>query len=420
MNFAEAERIYENSIKIIKLNQHEKGGFYASPPGTRYHFIYPRDHSVDILGAIAAGLLGEAKKALEFILNAQKPLGEFSQRYDVDGNDASYKDLQIDGNGLVLFAMGKYFDATTKSSTGAEDVDFVREQWDKVEKAVGFILMNKNEEVGLIHTINSIHEYPAYEHGFEIYANCACCAGILAAVRMGRSIGKKVDTWKVEAEKIKESIITRLYSSRRRSFIKCIRVKDRYSKPIGYDAFASVVIDVDVVEYSPAYFELISDYDIKIKSTVKRIHENLWDKEIGGLNRYPEYWGRNNGGYGPWCHFTCQLANHFVETNNMDMAKLYLGWVVDMAHEQLLPEHISTIERFELWLEDYTNARILRDSKMTMIQNVKSHPKWKDGLAYVTIPLIWPHAEYIRAYSNFKNKFLKGHFAVRGNTADLI
>ena len=407
MNQVEALKLYENSLKILKENQHENGGFYASPPGTRYPFIYPRDHGVDILGAVAGGLMEEAKKALNFILKAQKPSGEFSQRYDVDGNDASYKDLQIDGNGLVLFALGKYFKATGGAFfKEMADKEFVYEHWETIVKAVDFILRNKNEEVDLVHTINSIHEYPAYEHGFEIYANCACCAGIFAAVKMGEALGKDVSEWQVEAEKIKEAILTRMYSPRRRSFIKCIRVKEKSSNPIGYDAFASSVIDVDAVEYSPAYFELIDESDIKNISTVKRIHDHLWDKEIGGLNRYPEMWDRNNGGYGPWCHFTCQLANHYTANDNQDMAEMYLGWVVEMAHNYQLPEHISTIERFEMWLEDYSNAKILRDSKLTMIENTRNHPKWKDGLAYVTIPLIWPHAEYIRAYINYTDKFL--------------
>lgn len=406
LNLIEAEKLYENSVKILKNNQHEKGGFYASPPGTRYPFIYPRDHSVAILGCIDAEMLEEARRGLEFVLNSQKPLGEFSQRYDIDGNDASYKDLQIDGNGLVLFAMGKYFEATGGLFfESMADRTFVEKHWETIKKAVEFILMNKNEEVDLIHTVNSIHEYPAYEHGFEIYANSACCAGILAAVKMGEALEEDVATWKAEAKKIKEAILTRMYSPRRRSFIKCIRVKEKSSNPIGYDAFASSVIDVDVVEYAPAYFELIDHYDIKNRYTVRRIHEELWDKEIGGLNRYPEMWDRNNGGYGPWCHFTCQLASHYVEIDDQDMAEMYMGWVVDMAHNYQLPEHISTIERFEMWHEDYTNAKILRDSKLTMIEHVRNHPKWKDGMAYVTVPLIWPHAEYIRTYKNYMEKF---------------
>lgn len=406
MNRLQAHKLYENSVKILKENQHEKGGFYASPPGTRYPFIYPRDHSIAILGAVSAGMMDEAKRGLEFVLNAQKPLGEFSQRYDTDGNDASYKGLQIDGNGLVLFALGKYFQASGGAFfENMADKAFIEKHWETVEKAVNFILMNKNEEVDLIHTINSIHEYPAYEHGFEIYANSACCGGIFEAIKMGEALDKETSDWKIEAEKIKEAIMTRLYSPRRRSFIKCIRVKDKSSNPIGYDAFASSVIDVDAVEYAPAYFELIEENNTKVISTVKRIHENLWDKELGGLNRYPIHWDRNNGGYGPWCHFTCQLANHYTAVDDQDMAETYLGWVVDMAYNYLLPEHISTIERFEMWYEDYTNAKILRDSKLTMIENTRNHPKWNDGLAYVTMPLIWPHAEYIRAYVNYTNKY---------------
>ena len=73
-----------------------------------------------------------------------------------------------------------------------------------------------------------------------------------------------------------------------------------------------------------------------------------------------------------------------------------------------LPEHISTVERFEMWLEDYTNAKILRDSKLTMIENIKAHPKWKEGFAYVTMPLIWPHAEFIKAYNNYRKRFNLG------------
>lgn len=401
LNLKKAEKLYKQSIKILKENQHENGGFYASPPGTRYPFIYPRDHSIVIISSIACNEFEMAKKGLDFILNAQKPSGEFSQRYDTDGNDASYKDLQIDGNGLILYALGEYF-----KKNGANDIDFFKNHWKSIEKAVSFILINKNDDVGLIHTINSIHEYPAYEHGFEIYANSACYAGLFSAISIGEALGRQVSNWKKEAEELKNAILTRMYSPRRRSFIKCIRVKDKNSNPIGCDAFASSVNDIDVVGFAPAYFGLIDHSDNRNITTVKQIHKELWDKEIGGLNRYPEHWGRNNGGYGPWIHFTCQLASHYITIGDQNMAELYLGWVVFMAHDYKLSEHISTIERFELWFEDYTNAKLLRDSKLTMIENIKSHPKWSEGLAYVTTPLIWAHADYIQAYIKYKNTFL--------------
>jgi len=120
MNPKEARLLYKSSLKILKGNQHKNGGWYASPPGTRYPYVYARDHSVDILGAISGGLFKQARKGLEFMLEHQKPNGEFAQRYDTDGNDRSYKELQIDGNGLVLFALGDYCEKSGDLSIAGE------------------------------------------------------------------------------------------------------------------------------------------------------------------------------------------------------------------------------------------------------------------------------------------------------------
>jgi GH15 family glucan-1,4-alpha-glucosidase len=398
MNQREAEKLYYASIETVKNNQHANGGFYASPPGTRYPFIYARDHSIIVLGALCAGLKDEALRGLKFILSAQKPTGEFPQRCNIDGMDTSYKELQIDGNGLVLYSMGKYCQL--------HGHDLADEFWENIEEAVSYILKNKNDEINLVHTINSIHEYPAYEHGFEIFANCACCAGLIEAAKMGKALGKDVEEWETQAEQIRRSILQRLYSPKRRAFIKTIRIKEKASKPLGYDPFASVIYDPDAAEYAPANFGLLSDRDLRIINTVRRLDNALWDKELGGLNRYPESWNRNNGGYGPWPHFTCQIARHYINIGDDDKAEIYLGWTVDIAHDYMFPEHISTIDRFEEWIELYRSSGILRDDKMVMIEGIKNHPKWEEGFAYVVVPLIWPHAEYIMAYKSYQDAFL--------------
>ena len=398
MNIREAKKLYDKSVDILKTNQHKKGGFYASPPGTRYPFVYSRDHSICILGAVSAGLEKEAKKGLEFVLKHQKPTGEFTQRYDADGNDRSYKEMQIDGNGSVLYALGIYCEKTG-------DFSIAEKYWDTVIKGANFILQNKNNEVNLIHTVNSIHEFPAYEHGFEIYANSTCCGGLLKIVEVAKTLGYRVPELSVEASKVREAIGTALWSARRRSFIKNIRIKDRHSNPLGYDPYSSVVTDVDAALYAPAYFGVVDDRDRRVKSTCERIHKGLWDPELGGLNRYPESWNRNNGGYGPWPHFTGMLSRHYSRIGLKSMADLYLGWIVDKAYEHLLPEHISTHERFMLWEEEYSHAHIMRDDKLVMIEGIKKCPMWKMGLAYVVLPLVWPHAEYIMAYNEYMEEF---------------
>ncbi len=374
MKRKEAKKLYKKSVSILKRNQHKNGGFYASPPGTRYPYVYARDHSVDVLGCLSAGLFKQARRGLEFMLKYQKPSGEFAQRYDVEGNDRSYKELQIDGNGLVLFSLGKYCSASG-------DYSLAGDYWEHVLKGGEFILKSVNEEVNLVHTINSIHEYPAYEQGFEIYANSACCAGLSEVAEIAKKAGKRAPKMKRGARRIKKSVGTALWSPMRRSFIKNIRIKDRHSSPLGYDPYSSVVTDVDAALYAPAYFEVFPENDKKVEMTVERIHRELWDRELGGLNRYPESWGRNNGGYGPWCHFTAMLSRHYSRTGMKWMADLYLGWVVDTAYRYLLPEHISTRERFEMWEEEYARAHIMRDDKIVMRKGIKKHHLWKKGLA---------------------------------------
>ncbi len=405
MNHEEANKLYDSSVKILKENQHKNGGFYASPPGTRYPYVYARDHSIDIMGASSAGLFDQARLGLEFMFKNQLKTGEFAQRYDVSGENKSYKELQIDGNGLVLFALGDYIRKT-------DDMSLLDDYWDNITKATEFIFSHMNDDINLIHTINSIHEYPAFEHGFEIYANSACCGGLLEVCELGKKIKSDVKVTKKKTKKLQKAICTSLWSPMRRSFIKNIRIQHQCSNPLGCDPYSSVVTDVDAALYAPAYFNVISDHDLKVRLTCERIYKELWDQELEGLNRYPESWGRNNGGYGPWCHFTTMLAKHYIKTGRKWRANKYLSWVVNSAYNYQLPEHVSTPERYRLWKEEYTTAHIMRDDKKIMMEKIESHPLFKEGIVHVVEPLIWPHAEYIMAYNEYCAAFGDGEHII--------
>jgi len=103
-----AEKVYEKSTEVLKSVQLGNGGCLATPKGERYPYIYPRDHSVIILGFLSGGLFQRARKGIGFIFNCQLKSGAFPQRIDQKGNDASYKPIQIDGTSLVLFALSEY------------------------------------------------------------------------------------------------------------------------------------------------------------------------------------------------------------------------------------------------------------------------------------------------------------------------
>jgi len=49
---------------------------------------------------------------LEFILSTNTSKGAFPQRVDMNGEDASYKPIQIDGTGLILYTLAVYIEKT--------------------------------------------------------------------------------------------------------------------------------------------------------------------------------------------------------------------------------------------------------------------------------------------------------------------
>ena len=383
-----AESIYKKSIEVIRKVQLKNGGCLATPKGERYPYVYPRDHAIIILGFLSAGDYKRAKKGLEFVLNCQLESGAFPQRIDQDGSDASYKPIQIDGTGLILYALHKYISMS-------DDIAFAKVNWDNVKKAVAYIISNVYEEKELVFTPNSIHAFPPTEAGLEIWANCVCCAALNKMYDLSTRLNLDNNEWKEYGIKIRAGILKYMWNPRIGTFVKNIRIKES----------SSVLIDIDACEYAIADFGILDDADKRVTSTVKDIEKALWNKQLGGLCRYPKFEGRNNGGWGPWPHFTLMVCRHYIRLKNKKKADKYMNWVLKISYQDMLPEHISTVAEFEEYVTDFTNAGLLRKDRMIMIDNAREHPSFKKGVAYITTPLAWPHAEFIRTYNLYKLVF---------------
>lgn len=390
MNVREAEKLYRNSIKVLKEVQLSNGGCLATPKGERYPYVYPRDHAFCIMGFLSAGMVNEAKKGLEFVFKGQMDNGAFPQRYDTNGKDASYKPIQIGGTGLILYAFTKYVNQT-------RDYEFAKKNWKKVRKAVSYIIGSIYEDKYLIFTPNSLHEFPPSEEGLEIWSNCSCIAALRDLSRLAIRIGLDHSKWEEQRCRITGNMLKYMWNSRIKSFIKNIRVRES----------SSLKLEPDIAEYGVAYFGILPDSDKRIISTVKRIEKDLWNEDLGGICRYPKREGRHNGGFGPWPHYTLMLCRHYINTRNNKMADKYMKWVVDVAYDYYLPEHISTRKEFQQYVDDFGEAGILRKDRMIMIENARKHPMFKKGIAYVTPILSWPHAEFIMTWNMYKKKFLK-------------
>lgn len=390
IDISKADKIYRKSLEVLGGVQLRAGGCLATLRNERYPYVYPRDHSIVVLGFLSAGMFENAKRGLDFVFKTQLPSGAFPQRVDEMGRDASYKSIQVDGTGLVIYALAEYVRISG-------DYDFARKHFSKVEKGVEYIRRSFDKEKGLIFTPNSIHEFPPMEEGFEVWANATCFGALVGAYGLSKRIGKPKVGWADLAKKVKKGVLKFMWSKRARTFLKTIRVKES-SSIVGY---------ADASKLSLCDFGMLKDLDSRVEKMTWEIQDVLWHSELGGLCRYPKFVGRNNGGWGPWPHFTLMAARHFIRKKDLRGADRYLGWVIKISFDDLLPEHIATRDEFEEYVEDFSQAGILRKDRMVLIQNARKHPMFKKGLAYITLPLAWPHAEFIRTLNLYKRTFFK-------------
>jgi len=376
----QGESLYKNSLNILKTLQLGNGAILASPPKSRYPYVYPRDHSICILSFIDANEFLRARKGLEFVLKSQNKDGSFAQRLDKKGRDASYKPIQLDNTGLILYAFAKYIQKT-------KDSKFLKKYSKKIKKSVKYIESQLHKK-NLFYTPNSIHEFPPFERGLEIWANAVCYAGLNEL----QDIGIKS---KISLEKVKRAMNNYFWSGE--YFIKNIRLRES----------SSVAKEIDASAYSVADFNIFEDENEKVKKTVKKIEKELWHKQLGGICRYERHIGRNNGGWGPWPHFTLMICRHFIRLGNKQKADKYLKWVLGVSYNGELPEHIALKRDFERWVNFYKRAGILRKDREIMLKNIRKHPMFKKhGIAYSVLPLGWPHAEFIRTWLLYKSEFL--------------
>lgn len=385
----ESDKLYRGSLQTIKKSQLGNGGILASSAKGRYPYVYPRDHSICILAFISAKKYKRAKKALKFALEAELESGAFPQRYDTKGRDASYKPIQIDGNGLIIYSLMKYYQAT-------KDKEFILKYIPRIEKAIGYILKSMNKERNLIFTPNSIHEFPPIEAGLEFWANCVCCAALKETANVYKDINREYSHLMETSNEISKGITENLWNSRLKSFVKIIRLKES----------SSVDVDADASLIGISYFDVLDQKDQRVSQTVHRIERELWNKQLGGICRYEKHEGRNNGGWGPWPHFTLMLCDYYIKTKNKKKADKYLNWVIKIAQNNKLPEHISTKKEFNEYLTDFKEAGLLRKDRMIMIENAMKNKAFKKGIAYLTLPLSWAHAQFILSYNLYKETFM--------------
>lgn len=382
-----AQQVYRRSLQVLRESQLKNGGTLASK--NRYQFVYPRDHAAVLLAFLEAGDFTRVKKGLEFVFSNQLKNGAFPQRYDPAGKDASYKPIQLDSVGSTLFVTAKYLQKTN-------DQAFAKKIATKMAKAVRYVESQFSQKnPNLLHTANSIFEAPPIEEGLEIWSNSSC-GGALKELSKTKLVGKKLgERCRTLAKRIEKGILKNMWMPHKGKFIKTIRTGKS----------SSVYARTNASSYGVAEFGILPENDPRIKTTVRQINKEIWDGKTGGIYPYAKRDGTHNSGRGGWSHYTLMIARHYINTGQKRMADKYLNWAIKNSYRGQLPEHVTTWPRMKEYIRTFGRAGIIRPDRKRMFRKAYSHPASTKEKIFVETPLSWAHAEYVRTWKLYKQKF---------------
>lgn len=397
----------------------------ASPPQTRYPYVYPRDTSSasQLFRRLAGSKYGYdvAPQAFEllktmahFMKDIQGKDGGWGQRYSLEGEDKSiYKQEDNVAHGISIICNYLLTARYLKKEIASLEA-FLHCIDRALEHSIALVYQ---KELNLFRSTTSIHE-SAIEEGFTIWVNFSYLYAFSLAYEVAMSIDEK-------------RILSRTYLSFRKQFLHSVSelfmAGDRYVRRI--DPRGNIDLRPDFTLLSPYYFGF-SNYRPQLNSSVEFIKKQLWDPVLGMIMRYlpfdSDFATHVHAGNGPWLQYTAILAQyHFWGGNTLDGDGL-LRNIDDFRSEAgEIPEHLSSCRRFEWFMErewrtgidfekefhkpillDNVNFdRVLEETnnmarsyeetaKKCMITNSRSE---EGGYIQFAMPLMWSHVEYARA-----------------------
>ena len=394
---------------------------------SRYPYVYPRDSAcasmmfrqmaekdLDSNGDAFSMLKGMAK----FIAYVQDESGKWGQRYGLNGQDKAIY-IQEDNTAYGAIILANYLLACCFRREKPEELeDYLK----KIKKAIQYALQHfYREEIFLFFSTTGIHE-SAIEKGYSIWVNHVYTHFFNLILQLT----KKFDLKGLFDEEL--SFKCRFCQSVHRRFMLSNRFVRRITKEGTFD------LRPDVTLMSPVYFQCKEEHcdscvldenpDI-ITNSVNFMVENLWDSELGMLQRYLPFTEdietHIHAGNGPWIQYTAMLAQYCYKTGAVERGDTILDQIDKYRTvEGFIPEHLSTKRRFEEFIrlewevgldakkEFHPEILIPNLSYDSIVDYLffmkKSYDKIrrdiyeeKKTVIQFAIPLMWSHVEYANA-----------------------
>lgn len=397
----------------------------ASPPKTRYPYIYPRDTSsaVAFFRRVASSKNGYdcgrqafdlMRSMAHFMKDVCRGGAGWGQRYSLEGENKSiYKQQDNVAHGIAILC--NYILAAHALGKEVEDLD---EFLACVNEAAAWSLGNLyHKELHLFHSTTAIHE-SALEEGYTCWVNFS----FLYAFSLADEVARKIDT---------RGIISKEHLQFRRHFLHSVSelfiAGNRYARRIMPEGHVDLRPDFTLL--SPFYYGFLHNRN-ELDNGARYVEKHLWDPALGMIMRYlpfdKDFATHIHAGNGPWLQYTAVLAQYHYWKGKRERGDELLQHIDRYREEDGgIPEHLSTCRRFEeflesewktgidfarefhkpILLEDFDFDRILEEAnnmKRSYAETarrcvvVDASPN-EGGFIRFATPLMWSHVEYARA-----------------------
>lgn len=406
--------------------QTEKYGrlILASPPKTRYPYLYPRDTSsaVQLFRRLATSgrkydvadqVFDLIASTAHFIKDVMSPKGEWGQRYGLDGvNNSIYKQEDNVAHGVAILC--NYLLAAHELG---KEIDDLGQFLQCINLAVTFAMERLfTRELNLFMSTTSVHE-SEMERGYTCWVNYS----FLHAFMLAAEVAKALDP--------KGIIPTTKYDCFGKDFAYSVGelfiAGDRYVRRI--EPSGGLDMRPDFTLLSPYYYGYL--HRDQLDASVEFLEKQLWDPELGMIMRYLPFYldfsTHVHAGNGPWCQYTAILAQYHYWKGDVEHGDMILGLIDKYKNENgEIPEHVSTPKRFEefmnrewdtgldfdkefykpMLLDGIEFGKILEEANNmsdsywdTASKRVFKEKSSEGGYIHFAVPLMWSHVEYSRA-----------------------
>ena len=331
-----------------------------------YAYTWPRDASLVASAINMAGYWAFTRKYFSFAFKLFNPEGYLYQKFNADGTMGSTwhawtvrsptsLNFQEDEMATLIYAFWDYF-------IGSRDYDLLKEVYGAIAKAADFMTSFRDPGLKL-----PLESYDLWEEklGVHTYTVASVVAGLRAARGFASVLGDTPDAekWGKAADEVAWALKKYMFDPAGRVFYKTVHVSG--GKVVGVDP------TIDSSVFGVVNFKVMDPKDPMVESTVAEVRRRLWVSPSGGLARYEnDQYQRVSGDYGknagnPWPVTTAWLAQYYAARGQVDEAKGLLDWIRSVkTSSNLLPEQVSPFDKSPLSVT----------------------------------PLLWSHAEYLRAY----------------------